>query len=179
VNVESESGKDVDDEMGRQEPGLLKEHSPMCHHRFVSRGCTVAAPGNRAARAWEAAARVRALPGLACLALLALPACRVSRPPPPAPRAPVLAAESLVPSPRLIVGRILAVDLERRFAFVELATDAPAAAFTAGTELVARTLDLVETARLQASPQVRGRTLGTTIQKGQPTPGDEVVWLAP
>jgi hypothetical protein len=118
-------------------------------------------------------------PGLVCLALLSLPACRVSPPLPSAARVPVLAAASLVPSPRLIVGRILAVDLERRFAFVELATDAPSAAFAEGTELVARSLDLVETARLQASPQMRGRTLGTTIQQGRPNLGDEVVWLAP
>lgn len=48
-----------------------------------------------------------------------------------------------------------------------------------GTELVARTLDLHETARLRASAYLRGRTLGTTITSGQPSTADEVVWLAP
>ena len=90
-----------------------------------------------------------------------------------------LPAGALIPSPRLIVGRVIAIDAERRFAFVELATDAPAGATEDGTELMARTLELRETARLHASRYVRGRTLGTNIVAGQPSPGDEVVWLAP
>jgi hypothetical protein len=98
--------------------------------------------------------------------------------PPPVSSAP-LAAGALVPSPRLIVGRILAVDLAQRFAFVELATDAPNAALVAGTELAVRTLELRDTGRVQVSPYLRGRTLGTKIVGGQPSPGDEVVWLAP
>jgi hypothetical protein len=99
--------------------------------------------------------------------------------PAPAASAPVLAAGALVPSPRLIVGRIVAVDSAQRFAFVELATDAPSAALIAGTELAARTLELRETGRIQVSPYLRGRTLGAKIVGGQPSPGDEVVWLAP
>ena len=97
----------------------------------------------------------------------------------PAAAAPVLAAGALLPSPRLIVGRIVAVDLDQRFAFVELASDAPNAALIAGTELAARTLELRETGRLQVSPYLRGRTLGTKVVGGQPSPGDEVVWAAP
>ena len=92
---------------------------------------------------------------------------------------PVLAADALLPSPRLIVGRVIAVDLDQRFAFVELASDAPNAALLAGTELAARTLELRETGRMHVSPYLRGRTLGTKIVGGQPSPGDEVVWLAP
>jgi hypothetical protein len=92
---------------------------------------------------------------------------------------PTLGADALLPSPRLIVGRIVAVDAARKFAFVDLASDAPAAALADGTELIVRTMELQETARLQASRYVRGRTLGTKIVGGQPSPGDEVVWLAP
>lgn len=95
----------------------------------------------------------------------------------PAPT--VLSAGGLLPSPRLIVGRVIAVDEARRFAFVELAPDAPQAALIDGTELSVRTLALRDIARLQTSPYVRGRTLGAKIMAGQPSPGDEVVWLAP
>jgi hypothetical protein len=87
--------------------------------------------------------------------------------------------EPLAPSPRLIVGRIVAVDAAQKFAFIELATDAPRGVLTDGTELNARTSDLKPTGRLQVSRYVRGRTLGTRIVAGQPAPGDEVVWLAP
>jgi hypothetical protein len=38
---------------------------------------------------------------------------------------------------------------------------------------------LRETGRVRASRYVRGRTLGTTLVAGQPSLGDEVVWLAP
>jgi hypothetical protein len=83
------------------------------------------------------------------------------------------------PSPRLIIGRVIAVDATQGFAFVELVPDAPRAATVAETELISRTLELRETARLSASRQLRGRTLGTIILSGKPAPGDEVVWLAP
>jgi hypothetical protein len=105
-------------------------------------------------------------------------AVQPSAPSPPA-GGTVLAADALVPSPRLIVGRIIAVDPVRRFAFVELASDAPSAALAEGTELIARTADLRETARLSTSRHLRGRTLGTNVVGGQPSPDDEVVWLAP
>jgi hypothetical protein len=95
------------------------------------------------------------------------------------PATAALPADALAPSPRLIIGRIIAVDLAQKFAFVELASDSPAAAVTDGTELIARTLELRETARLHASRYIRGRILGTRIIGGQPSPGDEVVWLAP
>ncbi len=106
-------------------------------------------------------------------AALGASACRHAAP------APLVPADALVPSPRLSVGRITAIDAVQGFAFIELAADAPTAALTAGTELIARTLELRETARLRASAYVRGRTFGTTILAGQPSAGDEVVWLAP
>lgn len=102
-----------------------------------------------------------------------LSACRHTVP------APLLPADALAPSPRLIIGRISAIDAAQGFAFVEIASDAPSAALAAGTELIARTLELRESGRLRASRFVRGRTLGTTIVAGQPSSGDEVVWLAP
>jgi hypothetical protein len=119
-----------------------------------------------AARTWFVLAAISFLPG-----------CAQRGGAPRAPVAPVLG--TLAPSPRLIVGRIVAADLPRRFAFVELAADAPTAATADGSELVTRTADLTETARLRGSRYLRGRTLGTTIVSGQPAPGDEVVWLAP
>ncbi len=91
----------------------------------------------------------------------------------------VLADGVLLPSPRLIVGRVIAVDPVQGFAILEVAVDAPAEALTDGTELLARTLALHETARLRASRYLRGRMFGTKIVAGQPAPGDEVVWLAP
>ena len=97
----------------------------------------------------------------------------------PASTASVLATGALLPSPRLIIGRILAVDQDHGFAFVELASDAPHGALNAGTELSVRTLDLRDTGRIEVSRYLRGRTLGTKIVAGQPSPGDEVVWLAP
>lgn len=103
------------------------------------------------------------------------PAPKAEPPPPPS----LLGADALVPSPRLIIGRIVALDPARSFAFVELSMDAPIAALAEGSELITRTLGLKETGRLHVSRQVRGRTLGTTIVSGQPGPGDEVVWLAP
>ena len=95
------------------------------------------------------------------------------------PRPAVLAEGALLPSPRLIVGRIIVVDPRQGFAFVELAPDAPAGALADGTELIVRTAELRQTARISASRHVTGRTLGTKIVDGQPSPGDEVVWLAP
>lgn len=113
--------------------------------------------------------------------ILLLAGCRQSSPSRATPslRHPPLAADALMPSPRLIIGRIVAVDAARGFAFVDLASDAPAAALVDGAELIARTADLRETARLRSSRYVRGRTLGAKIVDGQPSPSDEVVWLAP
>lgn len=118
---------------------------------------------------------------IAPAAILFSSACRHAAPPPSvaAPVAPLGTTEALAPSPRLIVGRILAVDAPRGFAFVDLAPDAPPASTVVGVELSTRTMDLEETARLRASRYVRGRTLGVTIVAGKPRTGDEVVWLAP
>ncbi|MGH7958079.1 MAG: hypothetical protein ACREH8_13895 [Opitutaceae bacterium] len=107
------------------------------------------------------------------------PGCNLFTQKPPAAPLPVFAAGALLPSPRLIVGRVVAVDRVQHFAFVELFPDAPNAALNSGTELIARTLELRDTGRVEVSRYLRGRTLGTKIVEGQPSPGDEVVWLAP
>ena len=131
---------------------------------------------------------LRAASALACsvpllAALVTAPGCRSvfapDSPPGSSASQPVLGAGALLPSPRLIVGRIVAVDGPQRFAFVEVATDAPNAALSTGTELMVRTLELQPTGKLEVSRYLRGRTLGTKIVAGQPSPGDEVVWLAP
>lgn len=101
-----------------------------------------------------------------------------TRPVAPAPQAGAT-MRAIAPSPRLVVGRVLAIDARQQFAFIDIGSDAPPAALQDGAELVSRTMELRETAQLRASRYVRGRTLGATVISGQPSPGDEVVWLAP
>lgn len=117
---------------------------------------------------------------LTSLAVIFFAGCQ-HRPPAGTPDASLAGGtrEPMAPSPRLIIGRVIAVDQERSFAFVELTRDAPAEAIVADTELSARTPELKGTALLQASRHRRGRTLGATITSGKPSAGDEVVWLAP
>jgi len=86
---------------------------------------------------------------------------------------------ALAASPRKLVGRVLAIDLARGFAFVTLTTEPPSSALADGAQLIARTDDLHETARMKTARTPRGRILATQIISGQPTPGDEVVTLAP
>ena len=71
------------------------------------------------------------------------------------------------------------MDAARRFAFVALTADPPLPALADGAVLISRTDGLRETGRLRASPQLRGRILGTHIFSGQPSPGDEVVAQEP
>ena len=87
-------------------------------------------------------------------------------------------ADALTLSPHKIVGRIVAVDTARGFAFVSLTTTTPAAALVEGGELIVRSDDLSETGRVRTSRYTRGRTLGAQIISGQPKLGDEVVFHA-
>ncbi len=87
-------------------------------------------------------------------------------------------ADALTLSPHKIVGRIVAVDPARGFAFVSLTATTPTAALAEGGELIARSDDLSETGRLRTSRYTRGRTLGAQIISGQPKIGDEVVFHA-
>lgn len=103
--------------------------------------------------------------------------------PPPAPPSPHVPSAAMIPpadvltlSPHKIVGRIVAVDTARGFAFVSLTATTPAAALADGGELIVRSDDLTETGRLRTSRYTRGRTLGAQIISGQPKTGDEVVF---
>jgi len=73
---------------------------------------------------------------------------------------------------------VIAIDVARGFAMVELASEAPRPALAPGSLLVARRPDLTPVATLRASAQVRGRILGTRVASGIPRLGDEVVWEA-
>ena len=100
----------------------------------------------------------------------------------PTPHSPPAGApvpDALQPSPNRLVGSIFAVDAARGFAFIDLTDGPPPAALVENAELIVRTADLRETARLRVSRYLRGRTLGTRIISGQPSPGDEVVFRAP
>ena len=98
-----------------------------------------------------------------------------AQPAPASPVAPSAAAPALGPSHFVIIGRVLAVEKERGFAFVDLTGRVPSSAVVADTRLITRRLDLTETGELAASSYARGHTLGARIVSGQPAPGDEVV----
>jgi hypothetical protein len=104
------------------------------------------------------------------------PIVRRGDPPPPPPPLP---PDALRTSPHRLVGRVLAVDHARDLAIIDLAAESPQAALQAGAEIIARTDDLRETARLRVSRYVRVRTLGAQIVSGQPAIGDEVVFREP
>lgn len=129
----------------------------------------------------------RLLTLLAVFSCLTACAHRVAPVPAPTPatslntptRATSPSPDALQTSPRKRVGRVLALDATRGFAFVAIAPEAPSAALLEGAELLVRTDDLRETARLRVSPYARSRTLGTQIISGRPSPGDEVVYPSP
>ena len=125
----------------------------------------------------------RLLPALLTLALpgFGLTGCAGPAAPEPAStRTPAdLGADVLWPSPRIIVGRLVAWDEARGFAFVELQADAPSEASRPDAELLVRAADLTPGATLRASPHLRGRLLGCRIIAGRPGVGTEVVWLPP
>ena len=80
------------------------------------------------------------------------------------------------PGPVQVVGRVIAVDMRTLTVVIELAPYAVLPANFNGRLLIARMDDLRPTARLQASPYVRGRTLGARLLAGQPRIGHEVVF---
>ncbi len=81
-----------------------------------------------------------------------------------------------VPGPVQVVGRVIAVDFRTLTVIIETARYAIVPPDFSGRVLIARKDDLRPTARLQASPYLRGRTLGTRLLAGQPQIGDEVVF---
>ena len=85
-------------------------------------------------------------------------------------------ANAVVPSPSLVVGRIIAVDTKSGSVIVEVGAYAVLPPDFAPRILLARTDDLRPTAHLQSSVYLRGRTLGTRLLDGSPQVGDEVVF---
>jgi ABC-type Fe3+-hydroxamate transport system substrate-binding protein len=82
-----------------------------------------------------------------------------------------------VPGPVQVLGRVVALDMRTLSVIVELAPYAVLPGDYATRQLIARRDDLQPTARLQSSPYLRGRTLGTRLVAGKPQVGDEVVFL--
>ncbi len=87
-------------------------------------------------------------------------------------------ATRTLPSPVHVIGRVIAIDPRTLFVMVEAPPYTPIPADFNGRILISRTDDLRPTARLQASPYLRGRMLGTRLLSGRPQVGDEVV-IAP
>jgi hypothetical protein len=112
---------------------------------------------------------------LLLLAVAFFSACQTAAPTPPP--APATASASLAPSPHRVIGRVIGLDPLRELVVIELTGSL--SSLPADTELIARSDDLRETARLRATRQLRGRTLGTTVISGEPSLGDEVVLDAP
>ena len=89
-------------------------------------------------------------------------------------------AVRLQPSLSLTVGRVLAVDEKAQTVIVDVSPYATLPADLTGQTLLARDpASLLPTARLQASPYQRGRTLGTRLLEGHPALGDEIVLPPP
>ena len=113
----------------------------------------------------------RALLLVFCTLALAGCATRGARPSSAGNPGPAEAGPSATnPAPSQVVGRVIAVDAGTASVIVQLA---PYATFSSA--LSARRDDLEPTARLLASPYLRGRVLGTRLLEGRPETGDEVV----
>ncbi len=85
-------------------------------------------------------------------------------------------AARTVSGPVQVVGRVIAVDLRSLTAIIEVAPYAVIPVNFSTRILISRQDDLQPTARLQASPYLRGRTLGARLLAGRPQVGDEVVF---
>jgi len=85
-------------------------------------------------------------------------------------------ATRTVPGPVQVVGRIIAIDLRSLTVVVELGPYATLPPDYGSRALIARHDDLQPTARLQATPYLRGRVLGTRLVAGKPQINDEVVF---
>ncbi|HSI07766.1 MAG: hypothetical protein ACAH89_01135 [Rariglobus sp.] len=92
------------------------------------------------------------------------------------PTATPAAAGPVTPGPVQVLGRVIAVDQRTLSVIVELGPYVELPADFATRPLIARRDDLQPTARLQSSPYLRGRTLGTRLVAGQPQVGDEVIF---
>ncbi len=118
----------------------------------------------------------RALLLVFCTLALAGCATRGARPSSAGNPGPAEAGPSATnPAPSQVVGRVIAVDAGTASVIVQLAPYATFSSALSGRTLIARRDDLEPTARLLASPYLRGRVLGTRLLEGRPETGDEVV----
>ena len=86
----------------------------------------------------------------------------------------MIAVTAPAPSPFLVVGRIISIDVQRQKVIIELGAFVELPSDFATRSLLARTDALRPTARLQSSDYLRGRILGTRLLAGTPQVGDEV-----
>ena len=82
---------------------------------------------------------------------------------------------AIAPSPFTLVGHVMSVDADAGNVIIDIAPYAVLPPDFAGKIMLARTDELRPTAKLQASPYLRGHILGARLLAGRPNPGDEVV----
>ncbi|MFA6287524.1 MAG: hypothetical protein WC661_09080 [Opitutaceae bacterium] len=108
---------------------------------------------------------------LGCL-LLAGCATRTGDKPP----SPVVKSGGVIPSPFAVVGHVLDVDANTGNIIIDVAPYTVLPADFSGKIMLTRTeADLRPTAKLEASPYLRGHILGAHLLAGRPNIGDEVV----
>jgi len=108
---------------------------------------------------------------LGCLLLAGCATRTVGKPP-----APTVKAGAVAPSPFWVVGHVLDVDATTGNVIIDVAPYAVLPADFSGKIMLTRAeADLRPTAKLQASPYLRGHILGAQLLAGRPNPGDEVV----
>ncbi len=83
---------------------------------------------------------------------------------------------AVIPSPFAVVGHVLDVDASTGNVIIDVAPYAVMPADFSGKIMLTRTeADLRPTAKLEASPYLRGHILGAHLLAGRPNIGDEVV----
>lgn len=85
-------------------------------------------------------------------------------------------SSTTLPPPVQVVGRVIAVDMRELAVVVEVPPYETLPLDYSGRILISRSDDLRPTARLQASPYLRGRTLGARLLAGRAQIGEEVVF---
>jgi len=84
-------------------------------------------------------------------------------------------ASTVIPSPFVVVGHVLDVDAATGNVIIDVAPYAVLPADFSGKIMLTRTEDLRPTAKIEASPYLRGHILGAHLLAGRPGIGDEVV----
>lgn len=92
---------------------------------------------------------------------------------------PPAKAAIIAPSPFVVVGHVISVDMATRNVIIDVAPFTVLPLGFSGRIMLARSEDLRPTAKLQASPYLRGHILGASLLAGHPHEGDEVVFPPP